>query len=110
MRQKFQVIRDDRKKVLRIREYAVVDKNLRNVATAHLREENFSLLYEEIYESAMIQRMISGTGNLARDLRTENFFPIARYALKIAEAVSDLYASKKTRQRDLFFDDKTGAV
>lgn len=111
MRQKFQVIRDDRKSVLRIREYAVVDKNLHNVATALLREENFSLLYEEIYESSFIRKKISNTGNLARDLRTENFFPISRYAVKIAEAVMDLYGQKGApRQTVLFFDDKTASA
>jgi len=110
MRQKFQMIRDERKNILKIREYAVIEKNLQNVATIHLREENFSLLYEEIYESAIIKDTISRDGNLIRELRTMNFFPIARYAGKIAAAVVDLYGSKDERQAELFFDDKTRAV
>lgn len=110
MRQKFKMIRDERKKILKIREYAVVEKNLQNVATIHLREENFSLLYEEIYESAIIEGAISSEGNLIRKLRTENFFPAARYAVSIAKAVVDLYESKDARQSELFFDDKTRPV
>jgi hypothetical protein len=110
MRQKFQMIRDERKNILKIREYAVVNKNLQNVATTHLREENFSLLYEEIYESALIKDTISRDGNLIRELRTMNFFPVARYAVSIAKAVVDLYESKDARQSELFFDDKTRPV
>lgn len=110
MRQKFQMIRDERKKILTIREYAVIQKNLQNVATIHLREENFSLLCEEIYESALIEKAIASEGNLVRKLRTENFFPIDRYAVRIAKAVTDLYKSRNSRESELFFDDKARPI
>lgn len=110
MRQKFQMIRDERKNILKIREYAVIEKNLQNVATIHLREENFFLLCEEIYESTVIEDTISREGNLISKLRTENFFPIAHYAVKIAKAVTDLYESKDANQAVLFFDDKAAPI
>ena len=43
-------------------------------------------------------------------LRTENFFPIENYAVKIAEAVADLYDSEEKSQVELFFDDKQPPV
>jgi len=110
MRQKFQMIRDGKKNILKIREYAVIEKNLHNVATANLREENFFLMCEEIYDSGIIEDAISSSGNLIPKLRTENFFPVARYAVSIAKAVVDLYESKDARQSELFFDDKTRPV
>ncbi|MEZ4578457.1 MAG: hypothetical protein R2875_10710 [Desulfobacterales bacterium] len=42
--------------MLKIREYAVVDKNLKNVATAHLRADDFSLIYEETYANDAIEK------------------------------------------------------
>jgi len=105
MRQKYQVIRDDVGKILTIREYAIVDKNLRNVATSNLREMDFFLLYEETYASSIIENAISGDVDLVRTLRTVNFFPTAEYAVELAEAVAGLYKAKGEGQSELFFDD-----
>ncbi len=106
MRQKYQMIRDDAENILKIREYAVIDKNLRNVATHNLREENFSLLYEETYDSSTIEHVIASEENLVQALRTVNFFPAGGYAEELAEAVIGLYDSENKSQTELFFDDK----
>lgn len=105
MRQKYQMIRDDVGKILKIREYAIIDKNLKNVSTSNLREMDFFLLYEETYDSSMIESAIAGEGDLIQTLRTVNFFPAANYAAELADAVEGLYGSKKQGQTELFFDD-----
>lgn len=105
MRQKYLMIRDDSKNTLKIREYAVIDKNLKNVATSNLREENFFLMYEEIYDSSVIENAIAGDENLIQALRTVNFFPTGNYAAELAEAVQGLYNAEKDCQAELFFDD-----
>jgi hypothetical protein len=110
MRQKYQMIRDDAGNMLKIREYAVIDKNLKNVTTFNLRETDFFLLYEEIYDSSIIKSTIAGAENLIQTLRTANFFPAANYAADLAEAVTGLYESKDERQAELFFDDKIPTV
>jgi len=105
MRQKYLMIRDDNENILKIREYAVIDKNLKNVATSNLREDNFFLLYEEIYDSSIIENVIASKEKLIQVLRTINFFPSVSYAVKIAEAVMNLYDSNDGCQAELFFDD-----
>ncbi|MBC2716335.1 MAG: hypothetical protein HF978_13585 [Desulfobacteraceae bacterium] len=110
MRQKYQMIRDDAENILKIREYAIIDKNLKNVATSNLRETDFFLLYEEIYDSSFIESAIAGEENLIQALRTVNFFPVGDYAAELAEAVMDLYDSEEQCQTELFFDDATPTV
>lgn len=110
MRQKYQMIRDDVGKILKIREYAIIDKNLKNVLTSNLREMDFFLLYEETYDSSMIESAIAGDGDLIQTLRTVNFFPAANYAAELADAVEGLYGSGKQGQTELFFDDSAPAV
>ncbi len=116
MRQKFQMIRDDVENILKIREYAIVDKNLKNVATSNLRENDFFLLYEEIYDSAIIESAIAAEESLIQALRTVNFFPVGNYAAELAEAVMALYESPESPdsedecQIELFFDDATPVV
>ncbi len=105
MRQKYQMIRDDVGKILKIREYAIIDKNLKNVSTSNLREMDFFLLYEETYDRSMIENAIAGDGDLVGALRTVNFFPAANYAAELAEAVALLYDSDKESQSEVFFDD-----
>jgi hypothetical protein len=108
MRQKYQMIRDNAGKILRIREYAIIDKNLKNVSTSNLREMDFFLLYEETYDSSMIESAIAGESDLIKTLRTVNFFPSANYAAELADAVIRLYDSPESAdecQSELFFDD-----
>jgi hypothetical protein len=106
MRQKYQIVQDDEKHTLKIREFAVTDKDLKNVDSALLREENFSFLCEETYEDKAIQSSISkGMDVLVATLRTSNFFPIQPYAAKIAESVRAMYDSADNGSAELFFDD-----
>ena len=106
MRQKYQIIQDAATNKLKIREYAIIDKNLKNTETSVLQDSDYCLLYEEIYDGSEITNFMSrGTGALISALRTIAFSPIAPNAVKIAESVISLYASKKGDSVDLFFDD-----
>lgn len=106
MRQKYVISRDGSKHKLKIREYAVIDKNLKNVASAMLQKGNFSFLCEETYESEIVVSSIAkGMSALVATLRTHNIFPIEPYAAKIAESVMVLYQSSKDGSMELFFDD-----
>ena len=106
MRQKYVISRDDAKNKLKIREYAILDKNLKKVVSSMLQKESFSFLCEETYESEIIVSSISkGTNALVANLRTHNIFPIEPYATKIAESVMALYKSAEDGSVELFFDD-----
>jgi hypothetical protein len=106
MRQKYVISRDDSENKLTIREYAVIDKNLKKVASSVLQKGSFSFLCEETYESEIIVSSISkGINALVAILRTHNIFPIEPYANKIAESVMALYNSSEDGPVELFFDD-----
>jgi len=106
MRQKYVISRNGAKNNLKIREYAIIDKNLNKVASSMLQKENFSFLCEEIYESEIIVSSISkGMTALVAILRTDNIFPIEPYANKIAGSVMALYDSSEDDSVELFFDD-----
>ncbi len=106
MRQKYVISRDDAKDKLKIREYAIIDKNLNKVASSMLQKASFSFLCEETYESEIVVSSISkGVNALVATLRTHNIFPIQTYAIKIAESVMTLYDSSEDGSVELFFDD-----
>ena len=106
MRQKYVISRDDAKNKLKIREYAIIDKNLKKVTSSMLQKESFSFLCEETYESEIIMSSISkGMSALIGILRTHNIFPIEPYAIQIAESVTALYNSSEDGSVELFFDD-----
>jgi hypothetical protein len=106
MRQKYVISRDDSENKLTIREYAVIDKNLKKVASSMLQKGSFSFLCEETYESEIVVSSISkGINALVAILRTHNIFPIEPYANKIAESVMALYNSSEDGPVELFFDD-----
>jgi hypothetical protein len=106
MRQKYVLSRNDAKSKLKIREYAIIDKNLKKVASSMLQKGSFSFLCEETYESEIIVSSISkGMNALVGILRTRNIFPIEPYATKIAESVMALYDSSENNSVELFFDD-----
>ena len=106
MRQKYIISRDDSQEKLKISEYAVVEKDLKKVASEQLRQDNFSFLCQETYESKLIRGAISkGNAALVATLRTNNIFPISPYASKIAETVRDLYDLSEDGSVELFFDD-----
>ncbi len=106
MRQKYFISREGVKNKLKIREYAIIQKALKNVASSMLSKETFSFLGEETYDGSVIVSSIHrGMDALVETLRTHNLFPIGPYAIKIAETVMELYASDGDQTVELFFDD-----
>ena len=106
MRQKYVISRNGTQNELKIREYAIIDKDLNKVASSMLQNGDFKLLCEETYESEIIMSSISkGTDALVAILRTYNMFPIEPYATEIAESVMALYNSSEDGSVELFFDD-----
>ena len=94
MKQKYSIIKDNENNQLIIREFAELDK------------EKLSLLCEEAYENDLIKTAInSGKDTVISTLRTNNLYPVSKYAQRIADAVIDLYASKDKESVDLLFDD-----
>lgn len=107
MLQKYQIAMNGAGTRLNIKESAVIDKHLNHVASSMLEDKSFCLLCEETYDNAEITNSIAvGIGNLVTTLRTINFFPNHLYAIKIAEAVLQLYASPSNGGIELVFDDK----
>jgi hypothetical protein len=106
MRQKYILTQDGPGGDLHIREYAVVDKDLKNMDRELLHDDHFNFMAEAHYAGDDIQRSISqGTSTLVNTLRTPNFFPIAPYANKLAETVIALYDDPQEESLELFFDD-----
>jgi hypothetical protein len=106
MRQKYEISRDGVKNKLKIREYAIIDKDFNKVESSNLQKENFVFLCEETYESENIIISISkGIDSVVAVLRTCNIFPIEPYATKIAESIMALYNSNENGSVELFFDD-----
>ena len=106
MRQKYFISREGVKNKLNIREYAIIQKALKNVASSMPSKETFSFLGEETYDNSIIVSSISrGMDALVATLRTRNLFPIGPHAIKIAESVMELYDSEGDRSVELFFDD-----
>ena len=94
MKQKFSILKDDKKNKLIIREYAELDKEI------------LSLLCEEIYDNESIETAIAkGKETLISTLRTKALFPINIYAEKIAEAVINMYEQDNDQSVELFFND-----
>jgi hypothetical protein len=95
MKQKYSILKDDKKNKLIIREYAELDKEI------------LSLLCEEIYDNESIETAIAkGKETLISTLRTKALFPISMYAEEIAEAVINMYEHENDQSVELFFNDR----
>ena len=106
MRHKYIISLEGAKNELKIREYAIIEKALKNAASSMLANESFSFLSEEMYEGETIESSIpKGIDDLVGTLRTRNMYPIWPLATKIAESVMALYDSEEDRSVELFFDD-----
>ena len=106
MRQKYRICRSNKMKTLNIKEFAVIEKDTKNVDSSMLREEHFELICEQGYDGEILARFAAvGCNELVEALRTPNLFPIAPYAAKIAETVIDLMRDDTDRCVELFFDD-----
>ncbi|UCH20810.1 MAG: hypothetical protein JSU83_20135 [Deltaproteobacteria bacterium] len=93
MKQKYLIMKDTDKKVLIIREFAELDK------------EVLSPLCEETYDDKVIKSaMKNGKEALIAALRTKNMYPPGIYANQIADSVIKIYTSKQ-QSIELFFDD-----
>ncbi|MFZ0132300.1 MAG: hypothetical protein WAK95_07145 [Desulfobacterales bacterium] len=94
MKQKYEIIKDDEKHTLILREYAELDK------------DTLSPLCEESYDIAAIATAVSGGKSaLIAALRTKNMYPPGLYAEKIAAAVMDLLGRDDRQVAELLFDD-----
>ena len=93
MKQKYQINRDDQKKILTIREYAELDKDI----LSPLCEENYPI--GDIQKAAKEKKEV-----LIAALRTKNMYPPGVYAERIAEGVTTLLQSGE-QTTELFFDD-----
>ena len=106
MRQKYRICQSQKKNELNIKEFAVLDKDTKNVDSSMLREDHFDLICDQDYDRETIARAAaSGCNELVETLRTPNLYPIAPYAEKIAESVIDLSKGDEDRCVELFFDD-----
>ncbi len=106
MRQKYRICRMQKKRKLNIKEYAVVEKDTKNVDSSMLRDDHFDLICEQNYdEDAIVRAAGEGCDEMIEALRTTNLFPIAPYAAKIAESVIDISKGAEDRCVELFFDD-----
>ena len=106
MRQKYTLCREEDKKRLSIKEYAILERVRRGPAAPMSIEPSFSFLGEEIYDSSTIEASIGkGINSLVMALRTEGMYPIWSTAIKIAESVRDLYDRDGNGTVDLIFDD-----
>jgi len=106
MRQKYRICQSRNKKTLNIKEFAVIEKDTKNVESSMLRDDHFDLLCEQDYdEDAIAQSAAAGNDELVEALRTPNLYPIAPYAEKIAESVVALIGDENDLCVELFFDD-----
>ena len=94
MKQKFLVQKSAAQAQIIIRESAELDKEL------------MSLLCEERFEIAALEKALQGgRESLIAALRTRNLYPPKAYAEKIADAVQDLLKNADEDAVELFFDD-----
>lgn len=111
MRQKYRICPMQEEKILNIKEFAVVEKDTKNVDSTMLREDHFILICEQDYDYAAIARSAAGgPGELVETLRTPNLYPISSYAEKIAESVIALIDEDTDHCIELFFDDNEMSV
>ena len=107
MRQKYRICQMQKEKTLSIKEFAVIEKDTKNVDSLMLRDNHFDLICEQNYDYETIARSAkAGHGELMETIRTPNLYPIGDYAAKIAESVIALISDDSDRCIELFFDDK----
>jgi len=94
MKQKYEIIKDNEKNTLILREYAELDK------------DTLSPLCEESYDITAIAAAASGgKSQLIAALRTKNMYPPGLYAEKIADTVTELLGDGEKQAAELLFDD-----
>ena len=106
MRQKYVISKNDDRNELKIREYAILDKEQNKARRRVTTPQDFALIGQEKYDRKVVLKTIS-RGRLAvmALLRTKNLFPIEPYAQEIAKTVMTLYGSPRNDTVELLFDD-----
>lgn len=106
MHQKFMISMDLDSNMLKIYEYAIIDKIPKNSISMDQTKTKYALLCEETYNLNDIIKLISkGRSSLVSAIRTKNLFPIEPYAQRIAETVKKLYQSSGKNAAELLFND-----
>ncbi len=95
MKQKYSILKDNKSGIVTIKEFAELDKGM------------FSLIFEETYETAMIETAIKeGKEALVAAIRTPNLYPIAEYAGKIADTVIEYFENTPAEEPvEIVFND-----
>jgi hypothetical protein len=95
MKQKYVILKNNKKNELIIKEFAELNKDA------------FTLTCEETFHGELVQSAINkGSQALIATLRTKHMYPTGICAAKIAEEVINLFKSKDTDSVELYFDDK----
>lgn len=93
MKQKYTIMKSSGRWILK--EFAELDKDI------------MSLLCEETYDAQAVETAAkSGKESLIKALRTQNMYPPAMYADKIADTLLSMLGEPEAEPKDLFFDDK----
>lgn len=97
MKQKYVVIKDDDKNMLRLQEYAELDK------------DSLSLLCEETYSADSVRTALqTDRSALLNLLRTKNLYPPIYYTAQLVHTVAALYENETEEPQEpveLLFDD-----
>ncbi len=94
MKQKYEILRDDEKNQLIIREHAELDKDM------------MSLLCEQTYAQADVEEAIkNGPQALMNVLRTKNMYPPGYYVERIAASIVEVSGHGEKTSAELIFDD-----
>ena len=106
MHQKYMISMDPDNNMLKISEYAIVEKLPKNSISLSQTKVKYTLLCEETYYlNDIIQLISKGRSSLISAIRTKNLFPIEPYAKRIAETVKILYQSSSQNAAELLFND-----
>jgi hypothetical protein len=107
MLQKYRISIDQKTNRLKIEEFAVTKRVVKDADFTQLNQEDFVLLNNEAYDSEDIQSAVAGGKEmLISELRSDYFYPISPCAAVIADNVIDLYETEESAPIEFFFDDR----
>ena len=107
MLQRYDILMNGETDRLSIKEFAVIERKLRKHDYSDPAKENFSLMYEVVYDGDNIREaIVRGQDALISALRSDDFFPIFSCVELIAERVIELFNGNSDSFSELFFDDR----
>jgi hypothetical protein len=107
MKQKYQITKNTKDRLLVIKEYAVLTGTMRRKDFPGAQDDEFSILCEQTYDAKSVKDAISqGKHALIDLLRTRHLFPIGLYMDKIVDTVITMFAAKGDQSELLAFEDK----